>query len=73
VIGVAPVGALNDDLRVACLSALTILPQACLEFAARHTWEASARAFVDNIAGVRNLESESDAVEFNTEYPRFIA
>jgi hypothetical protein len=64
---------LNDDLRVACLSALTISPQACLEFAARHTWEASARAFVDNIAGVRNLESESDPVEFTAEYPRFIA
>src|SRR4030081_766694 len=73
VIGAAPVGALNDDLRVACLSALTISPQACLEFAARHTWEASARAFVANIAGVRNLESESDAVEFTAEYPRFIA
>ena len=73
VIGAATVGALNDDLRVACLSALTISPQACLEFAARHTWEASARAFVDNIAGVRNLESESDPVEFTAEYPRFIA
>src|SRR6201999_929313 len=43
VIGNAPVGALNDDLRAACLSALTISPQACLEFAAGHTWEASAR------------------------------
>src|SRR3981189_1904388 len=73
VIGAAPVGALNDDLRLACLSALTISPQACLEFAARHTWEASARAFVDHIAGVRTLESESDAVEFTAEYPRFIA
>jgi len=60
-------------LRLACLSALTISPQACLEFAARHTWEASARAFVDNIAGVHNLESESDAVEFTAECPRFVA
>src|SRR6267154_2395631 len=49
VIGAAPVGALNDDLRVACLSALAISQQACLEFAAKHTWEASARAFVENI------------------------
>jgi len=73
VIGAAPVGALNDDLRLACLSALTISPQACLEFAARHTWEASARAFVDNIAGVRNVESDSDAVEFAAEHSRFVA
>jgi glycosyltransferase involved in cell wall biosynthesis len=73
VIGAAPVGALNDDLQLACLSALTISPQACLEFAARHTWEASARAFVDNIAGVRNAESDSDAVEFAAEHPRFVA
>src|ERR1700742_4168309 len=43
VIGAAPVGALNEDLREASLSALTISPQACLEFAAKHTWEASAR------------------------------
>src|SRR5258706_1037760 len=73
VIGAAPVGAVNDDLQAACLSALTISPKACLEFAARHTWEASARAFVDNIAGVRNVESESDTVEFAAEHPRFVA
>src|SRR5450759_1841278 len=52
VIGDAPVGALNDDLRTACLSALHISRQACLDFAAKHTWEASARAFVENIANV---------------------
>ena len=34
VIGAAPVGALNEDLRLACLSALAISPQACLAFAA---------------------------------------
>src|SRR6201747_2783314 len=56
VIGTAPVGALNDDLRAACLSALTISPQLCLEFAAEHTWEASARIFVDNIRGAEVLE-----------------
>ena len=61
VIGSAPVGALNDDLRIACLSALTISPQACLEFAAKHTWEASARAFVENITDVRAVDSASDA------------
>jgi glycosyltransferase involved in cell wall biosynthesis len=73
VIGAAPVGALNDDLRLACLSALTISPQACLEFAARHTWEASARAFVENIIAVRNADPESDTVPFAVEHPRFVA
>jgi len=52
VIGSAPVGALNDDLRIACLSALNVSRQACLDFAAGHTWEASARAFVDNIRAI---------------------
>ena len=72
VIGAAPVGALNDDLRLACLSALTISPQACLEFAGRHTWEASARAFVENITDIRNVNPKSDAVEFAVEHPRFV-
>ena len=73
VIGAAPVGALNDDLRAACLSALAISPQACLEFAARHTWEASARAFVENITDIRDADPESDAMEFAAEEPGFVA
>jgi glycosyltransferase involved in cell wall biosynthesis len=73
VIGAAPVGVLDDDLRMACLSALTISPQACRDFAARHTWEASARAFVENITDIRNVDPESDAVEFAAEHPRFVA
>src|SRR5580693_1338411 len=47
VIGAEPVGALNEDLRAACLSALSISREACVEFARKHTWEASARAFID--------------------------
>src|SRR5260370_17662352 len=54
VIGSAPVGALHDDLRTACLAALRISPQACLEFAAEHTWEASPRAFFENIPRLRH-------------------
>jgi glycosyltransferase involved in cell wall biosynthesis len=73
VIGAAPVGALNDDLRAACLSALAISPQACLEFAARHTWEVSARAFVENITAIRNVDPESDTIEFAAENPGFVA
>jgi glycosyltransferase involved in cell wall biosynthesis len=62
VIGNAPVGALNDDLRAACLAAVQISPQACLEFAAGHTWEASARAFVDNITNIRQPDTASDVI-----------
>src|ERR1700688_1461152 len=73
VIGAAPVGALNDDLREACLAAMTISPQACLAFAARHTWEASARAFVENITKVRALDPESDANPLTAKRPRLVA
>ena len=73
VIGTAPVGALNEDLRVACLAAVTIPPQACLEFAARHTWEASARAFVDNVNEVRVLDPESDVMQFAVKSPHLAA
>jgi glycosyltransferase involved in cell wall biosynthesis len=73
VIGHAPVGALHDDLRTACLSALHISTQTCLDFAATHTWEASARAFVDNISHVRVGDAEHDAVPFTAEHPGFVA
>jgi len=60
VIGSAPVGVLSDDLQAACLRALKIDRQSCLDFAANHTWEASARAFVGNISHVRaELQAES--------------
>ena len=73
VIGTAPVGALNEDLRTACLVAMTISPQACLEFAARHTWEASARAFVENITDVRISDPKDDAIQFAVKRARFVA
>ncbi len=73
VIGNEPVGVLNEDLRYACLSALTISRQACLDFAAKHTWETSARAFVDNMAEVRTVDLARDAVQFAAEQPGFVA
>jgi glycosyltransferase involved in cell wall biosynthesis len=83
VIGSAPVGALHDDLQTACLAALRISPQACLEFAAEHTWEASARAFVENVTGVRHagaqdaalqdIEPQGEALHFAAKQPRFVA
>jgi glycosyltransferase involved in cell wall biosynthesis len=69
VIGNAEVGVLSDDLRVACLAALEVSPQHCLQFAASHTWEASARIFVNNISGV--CDENGSGLETATEHPRF--
>jgi glycosyltransferase involved in cell wall biosynthesis len=73
VIGSAPVGALNDDLRAACLAALQIPRQACREFAAGQTWEASARAFVENITGARPVDRANDMESFAAEQPGLVA
>jgi glycosyltransferase involved in cell wall biosynthesis len=73
VIGTAPVGVLSEDLRMACLSALQIPRQACLDFAAQYTWEASARAFIDNITDVPAIELQDEASSFAAEEPRFVA
>jgi glycosyltransferase involved in cell wall biosynthesis len=73
VIGSEPVGVLNEDLRTACLSALTISRQACLDFAAGHTWEASARAFVEHVGNVRSAHPAADTVQFAAEHPGFVA
>jgi glycosyltransferase involved in cell wall biosynthesis len=62
VIGSAPVGVLDDELRLACLAALKLSPQACREFAAPQTWSASAIAFIDNVTRVR-LAGSAEAVQ----------
>jgi glycosyltransferase involved in cell wall biosynthesis len=61
VIGAAPVGVLDEDLRKACLEALNIPAQACVDFAAKHTWEASAQAFIDNMADIRAADPAATA------------
>jgi glycosyltransferase involved in cell wall biosynthesis len=71
VIGNAPVGALRDDLREACLAALELSPQDCLTFAATQTWEASALAFVNNISQVRADSGSSE--QATPKRPRFAA
>jgi len=73
VIGDAPVGVLDDDLRMACLAALTISPQDCVEFAAGHSWEASARAFVEHAENARSVDFEGERIEFAAEGPPFAA
>jgi len=49
VIGDAPVGVLDEDLRAACLKALQISRAACRAFALDHSWESSARQFVGHL------------------------
>jgi glycosyltransferase involved in cell wall biosynthesis len=73
VLGTAPVGALSDDLRLACLAALRIVPRDCLEFAAGHTWEASARAFIAHMAVIHSIDRRGDAISPAAEVPRFVA
>jgi glycosyltransferase involved in cell wall biosynthesis len=75
VIGTSPVGVLSDDLQSACMEALGIPRQTCVAFAARHTWEASARVFTEHASNVRFVEPEGEAVkevvEFVGEDPHF--
>jgi glycosyltransferase involved in cell wall biosynthesis len=49
VIGNAPVGMLDEDLRLACLGALECSRQDCRDFALGMTWAASARIFLDHV------------------------
>jgi glycosyltransferase involved in cell wall biosynthesis len=55
-----PIGALDDDLRSACIRALGLSRQACRDFALEHSWEKSARQFVGNVTALqpsRSLQS----------------
>jgi glycosyltransferase involved in cell wall biosynthesis len=52
VVAGAPVAALDEDLRAACLKALTLSREQCRAFALAKTWEASARCFLANVRRV---------------------
>jgi glycosyltransferase involved in cell wall biosynthesis len=73
VIGAAKVGVLDEDLRAGCLAALPIPRQACLDFAASHTWEASARAFVDHITMACGAALAPDVARFAVEQAGSVA
>jgi 1,2-diacylglycerol 3-alpha-glucosyltransferase/glucuronosyltransferase len=73
VLGSAPVGALNDDLRLACLACLQIAARDCLEFASNHTWQASARAFVENMAPIRRPGPDLEVSSIAAEAARIVA
>jgi glycosyltransferase involved in cell wall biosynthesis len=49
-----PVGALNDDLRVAALAALEIDRSACRPHAETYSWTACAQRFLDNLTPLHN-------------------
>jgi len=53
VIGQSGAGALSDDLRVACLSALEIPRERAREHSLRFTWKESARQFLHHIEASR--------------------
>jgi glycosyltransferase involved in cell wall biosynthesis len=55
VIGQSDVGALDDDLRRACLAALECSRQDCRESALRMTWAESARIFVGHVVEAAKL------------------
>lgn len=53
VISGAPVGVLDDDLRQACMGALSISREACRAHALRYSWHESARQFLGNTRLIR--------------------
>jgi glycosyltransferase involved in cell wall biosynthesis len=52
VVGDVPVAVLDQDLRAACINALTLSREECRAFALGETWEASARCFLGNVRRV---------------------
>ena len=72
-IGSTPVGVLDEDLRKACLEALQISRQDCVEFAAGYSWRASARVFVEHALNTRPVPPEGEVTEFVAEDPHFAA
>lgn len=52
-----PVGALDQDLRRACLRALDMSRDACRNFALERSWENSARQFIGNLSALQPSRS----------------
>jgi glycosyltransferase involved in cell wall biosynthesis len=48
-----PVGVLNEDLRPACLQALSLSREACRAFALTYSWQSSARQFVGHLKPIQ--------------------
>jgi hypothetical protein len=52
-----PVGALDTDLRSACMRALSLSRQACRSFALERSWDNSARQFIGNLSALQPSRS----------------
>jgi glycosyltransferase involved in cell wall biosynthesis len=52
-----PIGALDTDLRSACIRALGISSEACRSFALERSWENSARQFIGNLSALQPSRS----------------
>lgn len=56
-----PVGALDTDLRSACIRALGISRETCRSFALEHSWENSTRQFIGNLSALQPCRSARPA------------
>jgi glycosyltransferase involved in cell wall biosynthesis len=56
-----PVGALDSDLRSACIRALGISRETCRSFALERSWENSARQFIGNLSELQPSRSPRPA------------
>ena len=52
-----PIGALDTDLRAACLRARGVSREACRQFALENSWENSARQFIGNLSALQPSRS----------------
>jgi glycosyltransferase involved in cell wall biosynthesis len=52
-----PIGALDNDLRSACIRALGMSRKACRSFALERSWENSARQFIGNLSALQPSRS----------------
>jgi len=53
-------GALDEDLRAACLKALTIPREAARAHSLKYTWRESARQFLDNVEAIRPKAAQAE-------------
>jgi hypothetical protein len=56
-----PIGALDTELRSACIRALAISREACRSFALERSWENSARQFIGNLSALQPSRSPRTA------------
>jgi glycosyltransferase involved in cell wall biosynthesis len=56
-----PIGVLDNDLRRACIAALSLSREACRSFALERSWENSARQFIGNLCELQQSRSPRPA------------